>query len=63
MKYNDGYVNDVTKDHGRSPKGVGYGNEFFRMVIKERPGYYDVRWREKSETNTAEPNKQTQGSK
>lgn len=44
-KYNDGYVNDVKKDHGRHPKGVGYGDEFFKQVIKERPGYYDVKWR------------------
>ncbi len=44
-KYNDGYINDVHKDHGRHPKGVGYGDEFFKQVIKERPGYYDVKWR------------------
>lgn len=44
-KYNDGYINDVHKDNGRHPKGVGYGDEFFRQVIKERPGYYDVKWR------------------
>lgn len=48
MRYNDGYVNDVNKDHGRHPKGVGYGNDFFKKVIQERPGYYEVRWREKS---------------
>lgn len=47
MKYNDGYVNDVQKDFGRHPKGVGYGDEFFKQIIKERPGYYDVKWREK----------------
>ncbi len=46
MKYNDGYINDVTKNYGRTPQGVGYGNEFFKQVIKERPGYYDVKWRE-----------------
>lgn len=45
MKYNDGYVNDVNKNKGRSPKGVGYGNEFFKQVIKERPGYHDMKWR------------------
>ncbi len=44
-KYNDGFINDVNKDNGRSPKGVGYGNEFFRKVIKERPKYYDLRMR------------------
>jgi len=47
VKYNDGYINDVNIEHGRKPKGVGYGNEFFQKVIKERPGYYDVKMRKK----------------
>lgn len=51
MRYNDGYVNDVNKDYGRHPKGVGYGNDFLRRVVNERPGYYEVRWREKSSGN------------
>lgn len=42
-KYNDGYINNVNDANGRHPKGVGYGNEFFKRVIKERPGYYDVK--------------------
>jgi len=46
MKYNDGYMNDVEKNHGRSPKGVGYGNDFFKQVIKERPGHYEMKWRQ-----------------
>lgn len=46
MKYNDGYINDVTKDSGRNPKGVGYGNDFFKKVIKERPGYYEMKWKQ-----------------
>lgn len=50
MKYNDGYVNDVTKDRGRSPKGVGYGDSFFKQVLKDRPGYYDVIWRKSQDT-------------
>ncbi|MCX7879168.1 MAG: C69 family dipeptidase [Ignavibacteria bacterium] len=54
MKYNDGYVNDVTKNFGRTPKGVGYGNHFFKMLLKERPGYYDVKWREHPETHQRE---------
>ena len=45
VKYNDGYMNDVDKNNGRSPKGVGYEKEFYEAVIKERPGYYDVEWR------------------
>jgi dipeptidase len=47
LKYNDGYINDVNKEFGRHPKGVGYGDEFFKDVIKDQPGYYDVKWREK----------------
>lgn len=47
VKYNDGYVNDVTKNNGRSPKGVGYDQEFLKAVIKSKPGYYDVKWQEK----------------
>jgi len=49
VKYNDGYINDVNVDNGRHPKGVGYGHEFLRKVLQERPGYYDVRWRKKNE--------------
>ncbi|MGQ9819179.1 MAG: dipeptidase [Candidatus Kapaibacteriales bacterium] len=48
MRYNDGYVNDVNIGHGRQPKNVGYGDEFYKKVVKERPNYYEVRWREKS---------------
>lgn len=43
VKYNDGYINDVNVEGGRHPKGVGYGDEFFRRVVNERPGYYDVK--------------------
>jgi dipeptidase len=46
VKYNDRYMNDVSKNAGRSPKGVGYGNDFYRRVIKERPGYYEMKWKE-----------------
>jgi hypothetical protein len=45
VKYNDGYINDVNFQNGRHPKGVGYGNDFFKRVVKERPDYYDVKWR------------------
>ena len=48
VKYNDGYINDINDANGRNPKGVGYGNDFFKEVVKERPGYYDVKWRENS---------------
>lgn len=46
-KYNDGYINDPKIDHGRHPKGVGYGNDFFRAVVKERPNYFQMQWKEK----------------
>lgn len=48
MKYNDGYINDVNVEGGRHPKGVGYGNEFFKKSVESRPDYYDVKWRKKS---------------
>ncbi|OGU61619.1 MAG: hypothetical protein A2X64_04840 [Ignavibacteria bacterium GWF2_33_9] len=47
VKYNDGFINDVNVDNGRHPKGVGYGDEFFKEVLKDTPGYYDVKWRDK----------------
>jgi dipeptidase len=48
VKYNDRYVNDVTKNGGRSPEGVGYEQKFLEQVVKERPGYYDVEWKQNS---------------
>lgn len=48
VKYNDGYINDVKKNNGRSPKGSGYNNEFLKKVLEERPGYFDVRWKKKN---------------
>ncbi|GAB5465445.1 MAG: C69 family dipeptidase [Candidatus Kapaibacteriales bacterium] len=45
VKFNDGYMNDVTKDNGRSPKSLGYDNEFLKKVIESRPGYYDLNWK------------------
>jgi dipeptidase len=48
VKYNDGYINDVKKNNGRSPKGAGYNNDFLKKVLEERPGYYDVKWKKKT---------------
>lgn len=45
VKYNDGFVNDVNKNNGRSPKGTGYSNEFNKRVIEEKPEYYKVMMR------------------
>lgn len=50
LKYNDGYINNVNENYGRTPKGVGYGNEFFKRVVQDRPGYHKVEWREKVAT-------------
>ncbi len=47
VKYNDGYMNDVNVNNGRSPKGVGYDQDFLKEVIRSKPGYYDVEWRNK----------------
>ncbi len=52
VKYNDGYINDVRKAGGRKPKGVSYGDEFLKRVLKDRPGYYDVEWRDADKTMT-----------
>ena len=46
VKYNDGYINDVQIKNGRAPKSSGYGDEFYKKAIKERPGYFDVEWKE-----------------
>ncbi|MCX6145755.1 MAG: C69 family dipeptidase [Candidatus Kapabacteria bacterium] len=51
VKYNDGYINDVNVNNGRTPKGVGYDNDFLKQVIESRPGYFDVKWRKKNELN------------
>ncbi|MFC2131780.1 dipeptidase [Bacteroidota bacterium] len=47
VKYNDGYINDVNINNGRSPKGVSYGDYYLKKIIEERPGFYDMKWREK----------------
>ncbi len=47
-KYNDGYVR-----HEQTltpwPSGIGYPEDFYRRAVKERPGFYDVKWRESNE--------------
>jgi dipeptidase len=48
VKYADGYIRQ-TDDLAPWPSGVGYPEEFFRKAVEKRPGYYDVRWREKGE--------------
>jgi dipeptidase len=44
-KYNDGYINDG-KEGGRHPKNTGYGTDFSKKVIQDRPDYYQEKWRE-----------------
>ena len=50
-RYNDGYINDVSQANGRHPKSSGYGEEFLRNAVNERPEYYKVKWREKKPNN------------
>lgn len=46
VKFNDGYMNDVSKNNGRSPQSIGYDKEFLRQVIESKPGYYDLEWKD-----------------
>jgi dipeptidase len=56
MKYNDGYINDVNVNNGRTPKSSGYSQEFFKSAVKDRPGYYEVKWRDKPISGTGSSN-------
>lgn len=47
-KYNDRYIND-TGGVRPYPRGVGYPEEWNRRAVEERPGFYDVRWRQAGE--------------
>jgi dipeptidase len=51
VKYNDGYINDVSQGNGRHPKGVSYSNSWLLRLLQERPGYYDVKWKDKTNMN------------
>lgn len=53
VKYNDGYVNDVNEANGRHPKGVGYGDYYYKKVLEERPNFFKVEWKEKDELDGA----------
>ena len=47
-KYNDRYIR--TEEVRRPwPEGVGYPDDYLKRVLEERPGYYDLRWREPDE--------------
>jgi dipeptidase len=47
-KYNDRYIRD--EDILRpSPKGIGYPEDFKEQAVRERPGFFDVKWRNASE--------------
>jgi len=48
VKYNDRYKRPVF-DVSEWPEGVGYPQDFLRRAVDERPGYYDVRWRQPGE--------------
>lgn len=48
-KYNDRYINDVGGPRPY-PRGVGYPEWFNRKAVEERPGYYEIRWRQPGES-------------
>jgi dipeptidase len=48
VKFNDGYVRPEMRIDSW-PQGIGYPDDFNRRAVEERPGYYDVRWREPGE--------------
>lgn len=48
VKYNDRYKRPEMRIDSW-PKGIGYPDDFNRRAVEERPGYYDVRWREPGE--------------
>jgi dipeptidase len=48
VKYNDRYKRPEMKIDSW-PEGIGYPDDFNRRAVEERPGYYDVRWREPGE--------------
>jgi dipeptidase len=47
-KYNDRYIRTST-EYRPWPAGVGYPQDHLRRAVEERPGYYDVRWRQQGE--------------
>lgn len=47
-KYNDRYIMD-TDEYRPWPPGVGYPEDHYRRAVEERPGYYDVKWRDEPE--------------
>jgi dipeptidase len=48
VKYNDRYKRPEMKIDAW-PKSIGYPEEFNRKAVDERPGYYEIRWREPDE--------------
>jgi dipeptidase len=48
VKYNDRYRRPEIRIDSW-PEGIGYPDDFNRRAVEERPGYYDVRWREPGE--------------
>jgi len=48
VKYNDRYKREEMRIDSW-PKSIGYPEDFRKNAVKERPDYYDVRWRKKGE--------------
>ncbi len=47
-KYNDRYIRTST-EFRPWPEGVGYPEDHLKRSVEERPGYYDLRWRQPGE--------------
>lgn len=47
-KYNDRYIR-TSEEYRPWPSGVGYPQDFLKRAVEERPGYYEIRWREPGE--------------
>lgn len=48
VKYNDRYKRPEMKID-TWPKGIGYPEKYLQRAVEERPGYFEVRWREPGE--------------
>ncbi len=48
VKYNDRYKRTEMRI-GAWPKPIGYPQDYLKRAVEERPGYYEVRWREPGE--------------
>jgi dipeptidase len=45
-KFNDRYIRDENTSRP-SVRGIGYPDHFLERAVKERPGYFDVKWKQR----------------